>query len=389
MDSSTSVGPIDLTQILSRANGGETESQFQLGRMLHSGKEVPEDPSAAYQWILKAAESNHPQAQALLASFHEKGIGTNADERKSLEWLQKAALRGEREAQYRLGLRLKEGGTVEKNPEAAIKWITKAAEQGHSPAQAELATMYFLGDGIEENHGRAFRWYAKAAGANNGEGIYGLGLMHDNGYHVPQDKGKALEYFEKAAALGHLPACLNSAAMLFLGEGIPQDLNLAEERLRQYLSQGKSAKRSDTGGFLTQVCTRLSEKIPKGSNLYAYQNAPGMKKKAAAETFLKPLLERKDPVLLLYAHPGPGSESGFALGERGLAWKTNDAVARFEPFAWEGFSKMELTDSEIILPGEPPIPFPLATREQNLIFHLLSLLHRHTPKEEKNDLPAV
>jgi TPR repeat protein len=383
MDSSTSIGRINLTQILSLANGGEAESQFQLGQMYYSGSEVTEDPSAAYQWILKAAERNHPRAQVLLASFYEKGIGINIDERQSLEWLQKAALRGEREAQFRLGLRLKEGETVEKNLEAGVRWITKAAEQGHSPAQAELATMYILGDGIEENHGKAFRWYTKAAAANNGGGIYGLGLMYDGGYHVPQDKGKALEYFEKAANLGHLPAYLNSAVMLFLGEGAPQDMNLAEERLQQYLSRGKSSGQSDIKWFLTQVCTRLSEKIPQGSNLYAYPDIPGMKKKAAAETFLKPLLERKDPVLLLYDHPaGRSGESGFALGERRLAWKASDATARCEPFAWEGFSRMELAGSEMILPGEPPIPFPLPAREQHLIFHLLSLLHRHSPQIE-------
>ncbi len=383
MDSSTSISQTNLTQILSRANGGEAESQFQLGQMYYSGKEVPEDHSAAYQWILKAAERNHPQAQALLASFFEKGIGISPDAHQSSEWLQKAALRGEREAQYRFGLRLKEGGALEKNLEAAVRWITKAAEQGHSPAQTELATMYLLGDGIEENHGKALRWYSKAAAANNREGIYGLGLMYDEGYHVPRDKGKALEYFEKAANLGHLPAHLNSAVMLFLGEGISQDLNLAEERLKQYLARGNGAKQSDIKWFLTQVCTRLVETLPKGSNLCPYQNIPGMKKKIAAETFLKPLLERKDPVLLYYDHPvGPSGESGFALGERRLAWKANGPLVRCEPFTWEGFSRLELRASEIILPEDPPIPFALPPGVQNLTFQLLSLLHRNSRKED-------
>jgi TPR repeat protein len=383
MDSSTSIGQINLTQILSRANGGEAESQFQLGQMYYSGREVPEDHSAAYQWILKAAERNHPQAQALLASFFEKGIGIDPDEQQSSEWLQKAALRGEREAQYRLGLRLKEGGTLEKNLEAAVKWITKAAEQGHSKAQAELATMYILGDEIEENHGKAFRWYSKAAAANNGEAIYGLGLMYDGGYHVARDREKALEFFEKAVSLGHLPAYLNSAVMHFLGEGISQDLNLAEERLKHYLSRGNGSKQSDFKWFLTQVCTRMVERVPKVPNLYAYHSIPEMGKKIAAETFLKPFLERKEPVLLYYEHPvGRSGESGFALGEGRLAWKASGAMVRFEPFTWEGFARMELRDSEIILPEGPPIPFALPTREQKLTLHLLSLLHRNTREED-------
>ena len=383
MDSSASTSQNNLTQILSRANGGEAESQFQLGQMYYSGREVPEDHSAAYQWILKAAKRNHPQAQALLASFFEKGIGIGPDEQQSSEWLQKAALRGEREAQYRLGLRLKEGETLEKNLEAAVKWITKAAEQGHSPAQAELATMYILGDEIEENQGKAFRWYSKAAAANNGEAIYGLGLMYDGGYHVARDKEKALEYFEKAAALGHLPAHLNSAVMLFLGEGIPQDLNLAEERLKQFLSRDNGSKQSDIKWFLTQVCTRMLERLPKASNLYPYQNIPEMGKKIAAKTFLRPFLERKEPVLLYYEHSvGQSGGNGFALGERRLAWKASGAMVRCEPFTWEGFARMELSDSEIILPEGPPIPFALPICEQKLTFHLLSVLHRNSREED-------
>ena len=61
------------------AEGGLTEAQVRLGRMLLEGQGVPKDPAAAVRWFRTAARSHDADAMNMLGRCCEYGWGVAAD----------------------------------------------------------------------------------------------------------------------------------------------------------------------------------------------------------------------------------------------------------------------------------------------------------------------
>jgi TPR repeat protein len=89
-------------QVRKRAEQGDAEAQFQLGRALASGTGIGKDVSESIQWVRKAAESGLPTAQ------------------------------------YSLGFMLENGQLLQRNPAEAVVWYSRAADQGHTSAMSRL-----------------------------------------------------------------------------------------------------------------------------------------------------------------------------------------------------------------------------------------------------------
>ena len=131
------------------------------------------DPKKAMDWLFKAAEQGHAEAQHELGVCFEYGdpYGTPLVEKNrnmALYWYGKAAEQGNVEWQYKLAEKYEEGvggviSSLLKINSDAIHWYRKAAEQGHADAQYKLADSYYNGNGVEKNFSEAQYWYSKAA----------------------------------------------------------------------------------------------------------------------------------------------------------------------------------------------------------------------------------
>jgi TPR repeat protein len=67
------------------------------------------------------------------------------DEETGLQWIHKAVELGHAEAQYMLGNRYNgvwQGGNIPRDDAEMKKWYRKAAEQGYAPAQEQLGQLY-------------------------------------------------------------------------------------------------------------------------------------------------------------------------------------------------------------------------------------------------------
>ena len=93
-----------LSDIRRKANGGDSESQFQLGQWYALGQNgLKKNEQEAAIWYEKAAKQNHVKAQYSLGCFYFFGQGVPQNREIAADWYRKAAEQGCTDAQYELG----------------------------------------------------------------------------------------------------------------------------------------------------------------------------------------------------------------------------------------------------------------------------------------------
>jgi len=97
--------------------------------------------------------------------LYNKGIAARErkDYAEGFEFLRKASEQGHLNAQYKLGVCYYYGEGVPVDYAKAVKWYQKAAEQGHARAQCELGYCYQNGNGVPKDYKKAEELYKKAA----------------------------------------------------------------------------------------------------------------------------------------------------------------------------------------------------------------------------------
>jgi hypothetical protein len=113
------------------------------------------------------AEKGDPQAQFQLGRMHEFGIGVVTNPAKAVKWYRKAAEQGLAQAQHNLGRMYYAGDGVAQNSKQAVKWLLKAAAQNYDLAKNRLGVMYERGEGVTQDYAEAYEWYTRAADAKN------------------------------------------------------------------------------------------------------------------------------------------------------------------------------------------------------------------------------
>lgn len=93
-----------------RAEQGDRDAQYYLGRMYEKGQGVAKDGTKAVTWYRRAAESGHAAAQYRLAVGYAFGLaGLPRNESTAVAWLRKSAESGYKRAQKTLGRAYAEG----------------------------------------------------------------------------------------------------------------------------------------------------------------------------------------------------------------------------------------------------------------------------------------
>ena len=66
-------------ELLQKAEGGDKDAQFEIGKRFDSGQGVKQDSGKAAQWYFRAASKGHAKAAEYLAIFYDEGIGVPKD----------------------------------------------------------------------------------------------------------------------------------------------------------------------------------------------------------------------------------------------------------------------------------------------------------------------
>jgi TPR repeat protein len=186
----------EIADLRKRAETGEVEAQFQLGKILMEGNFLPDDHKESAVWYEKAAAQGDARAQNNLGFLYLMGLGVRQDYEK------------------------------------AVKWFGMAAEKNHPTAQNNLGWCYEWGLGVAANFRTASQWYSKAAEAGFSDAQFNLGCAYESGF-VERDYAKAAEWYGKAVAQGHRRARFSLSFLYREGKGVEKDENKAEELLNK------------------------------------------------------------------------------------------------------------------------------------------------------------
>jgi uncharacterized protein len=150
--------------LLAKANAGDADAQYQVGRNYSSGDGVLRDYSQAEFWFRKGAEQGNPDSQFMLGGLYHSGQGVPQDSAQAFAWTMKAAKQGYIAAEFFISTCYSEGWGVAQDDAQGMNWLRKAAEQGDTTSQYMLGWAYEADDvGVLHDYSEAYFWLDVAA----------------------------------------------------------------------------------------------------------------------------------------------------------------------------------------------------------------------------------
>ena len=98
--------------------------------MYARGDGVARDSAESANWLLKAAQQGHPQAQAALLKRYYSGENIFGGKAEAVKWFRDAAEQGNAFAQFQLGMMYNAGNGVPKDDVEALAWLNLSASTG-------------------------------------------------------------------------------------------------------------------------------------------------------------------------------------------------------------------------------------------------------------------
>ncbi len=121
---------------------GDSNAQYQLGRMHFQGDGVSPNHDVALRWLRKAADAGQADAQFKLGVLEEMGIGRKQDLNEALDWYERSAKGSNVVAQFKAGMLYLAQTNRPNHYHIGTNWLVQSAIQGYGPAQLALAEQY-------------------------------------------------------------------------------------------------------------------------------------------------------------------------------------------------------------------------------------------------------
>lgn len=234
---------------------GDSEAQFTLGYMYHSGKGVEIDNEKSVFWYKLSAKNGHANSQYNLGRMYQLGDGVQKNYQHAAHYYYLAAEQGNDSAKKNLyvmqyeslpteikvnfkdaldnndpNLHYKIGHWFafdEKNPNkdyrAALKWFNASSNNDNSNAQYALGYMYQHGIGVNCDINLAKSYYEKSANNGNSKSQFQLGFLYFSDEFPFTDYSNALNWFTLSSDNGYIHAHSNLGYMYEHGLGVDVD----------------------------------------------------------------------------------------------------------------------------------------------------------------------
>lgn len=229
---------VESTQLYRKAGaGGFAMGQVAYARALANGRGTPQNHASSFEWIMRAAEQNHPLGLLDAAYNYRDGVGTDYDFDRAIELFKAAAQLGEAEAERALGdiyrypvfqrvdtaasaahyqraialgsafAYLSYGELLrcdceQRDLALAVRQFEAAADNGVVDAVTYLAFAYWRGEGVEPNDTEALRLFRLADKQGDYAAAYYIGDFYAHGRGVTADQMEAEKWWRKAAEAG-------------------------------------------------------------------------------------------------------------------------------------------------------------------------------------------
>ena len=124
--------------LVKRAESGDAEAQFQLGRAYEDGKDIPQDDGLAASWYKKSAEQGNASAQNDLGLMYRHGRGVSRNTEEAARWFARAAMQCQPNGAYNLGIAYYNGEGVDRDSGLAFVWLLVAKQCGNSEVDSAM-----------------------------------------------------------------------------------------------------------------------------------------------------------------------------------------------------------------------------------------------------------
>jgi len=167
-------------RLTSRADSGDSESQYKLAQHHLAGNGVEINIERAHQLIESAAKLGHLNAIYLLGVWAQTGERGPEDPARAVQLYEQAGNEGHLNALLNLGILTQVGIGTPMDMLKARDIYTRAAEAGSGQAAANLGKLYEAGalsDG-ESDYPMAIHWYRKSIKLGFAEARTALEAVH-------------------------------------------------------------------------------------------------------------------------------------------------------------------------------------------------------------------
>ncbi len=193
----------DIFQVLAEDNNADALNQLSF--MYEVGKGVTIDSDKSFSYLQKAANLDHTESQYELGWLLHEGNGYRHTE-ESIFWIEESATQGHVTSQEIMGDLYKNGepSVVDKNIDLAYSWYMKSAKQGDNSSLESIDEISFLKeDASESDDIRSIYCYKELL--KNGCDVakycakYWLAWAYSNGRGVTADWEKSLPLYKEVA----------------------------------------------------------------------------------------------------------------------------------------------------------------------------------------------
>jgi TPR repeat protein len=222
------------------ADQGNVRAQAELGRTYYFGFGVAHNNSLAFKMLSAAAKANDPDGQFYLAMLYSEGDGVLPNDGISVQWLKRAADSGHIQAQRALPqVENVAENRKKESAEAALKLATirTAADSGNLESQRTLANYYIEGIGVTQDASTAIEWYKKAAQSGDAAAARQIGVLYDKGRGVSVDYVEAVKWYKVAAEKGDSQAQYNLGVLMYYGVGVELNEEQGKDWIRRSAEQ--------------------------------------------------------------------------------------------------------------------------------------------------------
>ena len=251
--------------LIKKAEAGDAEAQFQLGRAYEDGESVEQSDELAVHWYRKSAEQGNARAENSLGVMYSRGHGVPRDKEEAFRWYRKAAKQGLPEADFNIAISYYNGDGAGSDLNRAYAWILIAKRHGSSNAGQALAQisqdlhghlefgtmllgqLYEKGEETPKDLNAAFDTYLQGANSDPkraGAAQFKLCQFYGTGTGVPQDVVEARSWCKTAARNGIPAAMVVLGHMAENGVGTEKNLKEAEQWYQD------AAVQMDRDGFM-------------------------------------------------------------------------------------------------------------------------------------------
>lgn len=181
------------------------------------------DNNKAHEYLLRAAELGHAEAQYTLGLYYELRQGDTTDSLQAYHWFRQSAGQGYADACYKVALYHLPCTLSAEEKIIATTWFISAAKSQHAEGAYYAALSYISGLNNELTDSDAIAYLEQASEAGIEQATYLLGICYRDGAYVTSNKEKACCLFEIAAECYHAKSEYQLGQCYEFGQGTEQN----------------------------------------------------------------------------------------------------------------------------------------------------------------------